>query len=117
MNNSKVQSYLGFCIRAGKIVFGAEEAEKQKKGVYLLLMDESVGNSSQKSIFKAQENFRCPLLIVEKDYLGKLLHRPAVKAAAVKDEHLATAILSVVESEPQFKLYLGGSNEAHGKKV
>ena len=115
--NSKVQTYLGFCIRAGKIVFGAEEAEAQKRGVYLLLMDESVGNSSQKSVMKAQENFRCPLLIVGKGQLGELLHRPAVKAAAIKDEHLAAAIVNVAKDDPQFKLYLGGTNETHGKKI
>lgn len=117
MKNSKVQTYLGFCIRAGKIVFGAEEAEQQKKGVHLLLMDEAVGNSSQKAVYKAQEKFRCPLLIVEKNRLGELLHRPAVKAAAVKDGHLATAILDVATGDPQFKLYLGGNNETHGEKV
>ena len=108
--SSKLQTYLGFCIRARKIVFGAEEAEAQKKGVFLLMMDETVGNSSQKCIKRAQEKFSCPLLVTPKDVLGELLHRPSVKAVAIKDEHLALAIIESAKSESELKLYSGGNN-------
>lgn len=110
MEKSKIETYLGFCVRARKITFGAEEAGKQKKGVFLLLADGGLGASSMKEMIKAQEKFRCPLLIADAGALGETLHRPAVKAAAIKDKNLAAAILSVVESEPQFKLYSGGTN-------
>ena len=110
MERSKLQTYLGFCIRARKIVFGAEEAESVKKGVFLLLMDDNLGNSSKKCMIKAQERFACPLYAVEKERLGELLHRPSVKAVAIKDQHLASAILAVVQDDPYFKLYSGGNN-------
>ena len=110
MERSKLQTYLGFCIRARKIVFGAEECEGTKKGVFLLLMDEDLGNSSKKCMVKAQEKFGCPLFAVEKALLGELLHRPSVKAVAIKDKNLASAIQAAVMSEPQFKLYSGGNN-------
>ena len=110
MEKNKLQTYLGFCIRAKKIIFGAEECENARKGVFLLLMDEDLGNSSQKCMFKAQQKFGCPLFAIEKNLLGELLHRPSVKAVAIKDQHLASAIQAVVTSEPQFKLYSGGNN-------
>lgn len=110
MEKSKIETYLGFCIRARKIIFGAEEIEGQRRGIHLLLMDESAGKSSQKSMIKAQENLHCPMLLVEKDELANMLHRPAVKAVAIKDEHLASAILTAAKGESLYKLYSGGNN-------
>ena len=110
MGTRKIETYLGFCVRARKIVLGADRIEKQKKGVFLLIADGEIGKNSLKPVLKAQEKFACPLLTTEAGALGETLHRPAVKAAAITDEHLAKAILSVVDSEPQFKFYSGGNN-------
>ncbi len=106
--NNKIETYLGFCIRSRKILFGIDNVDKQRKGVYLLLCDEELGKSSLKTLVQAQEKFGCSMLMAEKGVLGEYLHRPAVKAVAILDNNLAKAILSVVESEPQFKFYSGG---------
>ncbi len=110
MAKSKIETYLGFCIRAGKIVFGMDNIEKERKGIYLLLVDGGIGKNSLKLMERAKEKFACPLFQTETGALGKLLYRPAVKAVAITDKNLASAILSVAESEPQFKLYSGGCN-------
>ena len=107
---SKIETYLGFCVRARKLVFGAEEAEKQRKGVFLLISDGSIGPNSLKILLKAKERLGCPLLTTAEGVLGECLHKPTVKAVAVKDKNLASAILAALEGEPQFKLYSGGSN-------
>ncbi len=107
---SKVETYLGFCVRSRKIAFGAEETEKQKRDVFLLLFDETLGKSSRKSIDKAKEKFSCLAFVCEEGALANLLHRPAVKAVAIKDKNLAEAIRTALESEPQFKLYSGGTD-------
>lgn len=117
MEINKIQTYLGFCIRARKIVFGAEEAEGTKKGVFLLLMDDGLGNSSKKCMVKAQQKFGCPLFVLEENLLGELLHRPSVKAVAIKDEHLASAICAAAAGVPQLKLYSGGNNSAYGEEI
>ena len=106
----KIETYLGFGVRARKIVYGAENAEAQRRGVYLLLCDEKLGASSFKLMQNAQAKLNCPMLIVQNELLAQLLHRPAVKAIALKEKHLASAILSVTTSEPQFKVYSGGNN-------
>ncbi len=117
MEKNKIEAYLGFCIRAGKIVFGVDRIEKVKKGVYLLLADGGVGKNSFKPTLLAKERLACPLIMTDEGVLGETLHRPGVKVAAITDDHLATAILSVVDSQPQFKLYSGGYNETYGKKI
>lgn len=110
MEKNKIETYLGFCIRSGKIIFGTEMISRQKKGVKLLISDGGMGANSFKIMAKAKETLDCPLLITDKGLLGELVHRPAVKAVAIKDEHLASAILSTVADDPQFKLYSGGNN-------
>ena len=108
--NNKLENYLGFCIRSRKILFGIDNVDKQRKGVYLLICDEELGRSSLKTLLHAQEKFGCPLLMAKKSVLSEYLHRPAVKAVAILDNNLAKAILSVVDSEPQIKFYSGGIN-------
>ncbi len=110
MKNGKIKAYLGFSVRSRKIVFGVDDVEKQRRDVYLLLADETLGTSSLKTMIKMQEQLSCPMLLLEKGALGELLARPAVKAVAIKEKNLAAAILSEAEGEPQFKLYSGGNN-------
>ena len=110
MQTSKLSTYLGFCIRSGKIAFGVDNAEKERKGVYLLLADESLGRSSLNTIVKTKERFACPLWIGAAGELGRLLCRESVKAAAIKDKNLAEAICKECDGNPQFKLYSGGNN-------
>ena len=107
--NGKIISYLGFCIRSGKICYGVDDIEQHKKRVYLLIMDDGLGESSKKSLIRSQQRFQCPLLVAEAGALGELLHKPAVKAVAIKDNHLASAILSAADGESKLKIY--GGNE------
>jgi hypothetical protein len=110
LQNDKISAYLGFCIRSGKIVFGVDRAEALKKGVHLLIADSTLSENSMKVLVKLKEKFSCPLLVTEGVSLSELLHRPAVKAAAVKDKNLASAILTASASDAQYKLYSGGNN-------
>ncbi|MBQ8320235.1 MAG: hypothetical protein IJX81_05080 [Clostridia bacterium] len=106
----KIGAYLGFCIRSGKIVYGVDEIEKQKKAA-LILIDEELGESSKKSVVKAKEKFAAPLLVVTGGVLGELLHKPAVKAVAIKEKNLASAILSAAEGSDKFKSMSSGGND------
>ena len=111
MIKSKIETYLGFCVKSGKIVFGTTEIERKKKGVYLLLADGGIGKNSLKIMVNTQSRLNCPLYLTkENGSLGEYLHKPAVKAVAITDSNLASAILSDAECEQNFKLYPGGSN-------
>ncbi len=109
MEKSKIETYIGFCIRARKVIYGAEMISRQKKGVKLLLVDGGIGANSLKILIKARETLGCPLWQTPPNALGEYAHKPSVKAMAITDEHLAQAILSVAERE-NLKLYSGGNN-------
>jgi hypothetical protein len=97
-------------VRSGKIVYGVEMIDRAKKGVFLLIAEETLGKSSFKTIVNAREKLGCELLLTKQGVLSELLHRPAVKTVAIKENNLAAAILSAVADDPQFKLYSGGNN-------
>ena len=106
----KIRAYLGFSLRAGKLLFGVDDIETHKKKIHLLLIDAALAENSQKKVYKANEIFKAPLLTVEAGLLGDLVHRPQVKAIAVKDFNLAKAILQAAENQSQFKFHSGGNN-------
>lgn len=91
MDGNKIEAYLGFALRAGKLVLGLNSIETIKKGVYCLLLDEGAAKNSHKEARKLKEKFDCPLLIIRD--LGALMKREGCKLAAVKDSSLAEAIL------------------------
>ena len=109
MEKSKIQTYLGFCVRARKIVCGTDEIEAQRKSVFLIVFDETLSENSLKNLQRASEKLHCPIVKAAKDALANALSKPAVKAAAIKDESLAKAIVGALEEDSQFKLYFGGS--------
>ena len=104
----KISAYLGFCIRSGKIVYGVDEIAEHKKRISLLIIDGGLSENSRKEIYKAQERLACPLLETETDLLGELLHKPAVKAVAIKEKNLAAAVLSAAAASTKLKLIRGG---------
>ena len=106
----KIRTYLGFSLRAGKVIFGVDDIETYKKKIHLLLVDDGLGENSKKKIYKANEQLKAPLYIVEAGLLGNLLHREQVKAIGVKDFSLAQAIIKAAENQPQFKSNSGGNN-------
>ncbi len=110
MEKNKIESYIGFCIRARKIIFGTEMISRQKKGIKLLIADGGMGANSFKIMVNAQKAHGCPLLQTDVGVLGEWTHKPAVKGVAITDEHLSAAILSAVNQQTQIKFYSGGNN-------
>lgn len=91
MNGNKIEAYLGFALRAGKVSIGLNSIETLKKGVCCLLLDGAAAKNSQKEARKLRARFSCPLLVVED--LGVLAKREGCKVIAIKDASLADAIL------------------------
>ena len=104
MQESKIATYLGFCIKSGKAALGLDRAETLKRSANLVLTDKSLSEGSMKRAKKLCQKFNCPLLICEGVSLGNLLHRPACKLIAVSEKNLAAAILSEAENNENFKL-------------
>ena len=93
--SQKSKSYLGFARRAGKLVLGVNAVKATKGEVYLLLADRAASPNTQKEIQALAGKFSCPLL--QTDDLEGLVGKPFCKLAAVREEHLARAILQDIK--------------------
>ncbi len=90
-NRNKIKTYLGFARKAGKLVLGVNAAKCVRGRVYLLVADESASPNTKKEIESLKKRFGCPL--IETDGLEELTGKPLCRLAAVREEHLAQAVL------------------------
>lgn len=105
MANAKIETYLGFCIKSGKITLGSGAISSLKGGVKLLLMDGNAAKNTQKLALKFKRTFSCPLVICRRDF-EKVVNKEGCKIAAVRDGELSKAILSNLDED--YELYFGG---------
>ena len=92
MAGNKLQTYLGFARRAGKLTLGVNALSTLKGGVYLLVADTSASENTKKEIEKLAKRFSVPVVWTED--LETLTGKECCKLAALREEHLAIAVLT-----------------------
>lgn len=107
MANGKIEAYIGFCIKSGKISLGSGAISTLRGGVYLIIADGTAAQNSKRLALKFKNRFNCPLLICGQGF-ENAVNRAGCKIAAVRDENLAKAILQT--NDGNYELYCGGSN-------
>lgn len=107
MANSRIETFIGFCVKARKMAYGAGAVDTLKKGVYLILVCSSASENTFKVALKYKKRFSCPMIVC-KVGLENAVNRPNCKVAAVRDENLARAIADSVNDD--YELFTGGSN-------
>ena len=105
MARNKIESYLGFCIRARKIAMGSGTIDMLKNGIYLVIVCSTCSQNCFKLALKYKKRFCCPLIVC-KCGLENSLHKSGCKIAAIKDKNLAEAIIA--EACEEFEIYAGG---------
>lgn len=88
--NNKIETYIGFAIKKGSVVFGVDTIKYYRKKMYLLLYVESLSQNSLYVLKLTAERVGCPLSQIQ-DY--ETLQRKNCKALAICDKSLANAIL------------------------
>ena len=106
MAKGKIETYIGFCIKSGKITRCSGAISTLRKGVYLLIMDGGAAKNTQKLALKFKNAFSCPLLICKQDF-EQAVNKDGCNIAAIRDSELAKAILSV--KDDNYELYFGGN--------
>ncbi len=98
----KIESYLGFCLRARKIALGSGSVDMLKKGVKLLIVCSTASENTFKLAIKFKNRFSCPLMVCNVG-LENAVHKQGCKIAAVRDGELARAIISNADGD--YELY------------
>lgn len=93
----KIDCYINFAVRAGKVVWGVDNLERAKRVPLLILIDGALGANSSKQLSLYCQRKQAKSLILPADYLNNLLKRSNVKVLSITDESLANAILAYCE--------------------
>ena len=88
--NSKVETYIGFAIKKGSVIFGCDGIKSSKKRQFLLLYTPTLSYNSLSVLQQVSLRTGCPLKQID-DY--ETLEKKNCKALAICDQSLAYAIL------------------------
>ncbi len=89
----KIDCYINFAVRAGKVIWGVDNLERAKRTPHLILVDESLGANSAKQLSLYCQRKNTKSLTLPTDYLNNLLKRSNIKVLSITDESLANAII------------------------
>ena len=93
MEKNKIATYLGFAIKSGAIVYGADNVEICKKKLFVVLIEESINRTSFKRVSERCERYAIELIVLNNE-LGTLVNKDKCKCVAVTDKNLASAIIN-----------------------
>ncbi|MBD5584560.1 MAG: hypothetical protein HDQ88_05715 [Clostridia bacterium] len=106
MANSKIETFIGFCIKSSKITYGSGAIATLRQGVQLIILDGASAKNSKRLALKYANRFSCPLLICKTEF-ERIVNKEGCKLCAVRDGELAKAILANLDDN--YELYAGGS--------
>ena len=93
----KIDCYINFAVRAGKVIWGVDNLERARRAPQLILVDGSLGANSAKQLSLYCQRKKAKSLTLPTDYLNNLLKRSNIKVLSITDESLASAILAYCE--------------------
>ena len=86
--NAKVAAYIGFSIKAGKVLYGYESVIASRKA-RLILCDQALSENSMKKVRKYAETVKVNVIVV--DDLAQYFGGKPIKCIGLVEENLASA--------------------------
>lgn len=86
-----MDALIGFAVKAGKVLYGADTIETAKKPIYLIILCNTAAENTRKKVLRLAETKKIPVA----ESLGELQHavaRANCKAIAVTDRQMASAM-------------------------
>ncbi len=105
VNRSKVETFIGFSIKARALRTGTNTVGTLKRA-FLIIVCDSAAESTKDLAFAYAKKFNCPLM-VSKKLLEDITGKEKCKIAAVTNKDLATAIIS--NQDDYFSISSGGN--------
>ncbi len=94
---NKVDTYVGFAVKSGNVIWGLDMLKKAKKAPFVILIDEQIGQNSLKQVNLYAERNNVEIVVLPAEHLNNSLARTNVKILSVCDENLAKAILNTIK--------------------
>ena len=91
MQKSKIETFIGFSIKSGKIIFGLDSIEKYRKKIHLIVLSNSISDNSKAKVLNIAQDRNIDVLELE-DSLENITKRKNCKVLAITSFELANAI-------------------------
>lgn len=99
MQKSKDLTFIGFSIKARKIIYGFNTLTESKNKKYLILLCYSASENTKKDVAAYARNNGIKILETKGILLEEIVNKPNCKTAAVTDKGLAAAITENVSDK------------------
>ena len=104
---TKVESYLGFAVRARKIVFGYNQCEMaiSRRKIKLLIVATDVAENTKKKFAKLAKEFNIPIYVYGKsEDISDICGNQMKNVFGVTDGHFASIIQNEIEKEKALEI-------------
>lgn len=92
LTQKKIKSYVGFAVKSGNIIFGADNVIRPRKKMYIVLITDSINQTSFKKVTAFAEREKIPLITVNDEIMDTCVKKNNCKCIAITDKNLAKAI-------------------------
>ena len=94
MQRDKIESLLGFAVKAGKIIYGSDNIEVVKRRYFLVIICNTLAENSRKKVLKAASDKKVPVILSANE-LQYTVNRRNCKAVAITDRQMSEAMLKM----------------------
>jgi len=93
----RVKSFVGFAVRADKVVWGTDNVLAYKKKLRLVLVSRDLAENALQKLRAYADAKPAKLVVLSDVTVAELVHRDGVKAIGITDKNLSDAIISELE--------------------
>lgn len=93
----RVKSFVGFAVRADKVVWGTDNVLAYKKKLRLVLVSRDLAENALQKLRAYADAKPARLVVLSDVTVAELVHRDGVKAIGITDKNLSDAIISELE--------------------
>ncbi len=91
---NKISAYLGFAMKANKVIFGFDNLKKYDKKLYLIIICKSANDKYNQFSLEKKKITNCDVYKTNNILLDDLIFKSNCKIIGIKNKELATAIIN-----------------------
>ena len=92
-NSNKIKTYIGFSVRSGQIIYGADTLIETRKHVKLIVLCSSLASSSKDKVIEYAKSKNIPVLTLEDLLLEDVVFKKNCKVVGLLNKNLAQAVI------------------------
>lgn len=85
-------TYIGFGVKAGKIIYGIDLIKNSKKQIYIILLCRFASENTKKAAINYAKHSNIDIIMTKEMLLEEIVNKVNCKTAALTDKNLADAL-------------------------